>query len=283
MNLAENTATLSIAGTNVEDVTIPMIGLGTWPMTGSECTDAVLQGLEVGYRHIDTAHNYGNEDAVGEALRRTNVVRDQLFVTTKINQAAHGDLSVVQPAVEERLRALGQDYVDLLLIHWPNPDQGRYVETAAALSELISTGLIRSWGASNFKPAHLAALAAAGLKAPINQIQVDPLAAQSQLQSANSVAGTAIAAYSPMGRDIDLAEFEPLTAAAQRLGVTEHQVVLRWHVQSGRIAVPKSADESRQRANLDVFGFELTHTEMTAINALDTDIGPRLDADEFGH
>lgn len=283
MTLADHTQTLTLTGTNVEDVSIPQIGLGTWPMTGQDCTDAVLQALSIGYRHLDTAQNYQNEDAVGAALARTEVPREQIFVTTKINKEHHGGLDVVRPAVEQRLQLLGLDYADLLLIHWPNPDQDRYVETAGALAALVDTGLIRAWGVSNFTAAHLADLREAGLQAPINQIQVDPLASQPQLRAANAAAGTLTAAYSPVGRDLDLDDVTALAAPAERLGVTAHQVALRWHVQSGRVATPKSANAARQEANLNVFGFALTEEEMARIDALDTGSGPRLDPSTFGH
>ncbi|WFP15864.1 aldo/keto reductase [Citricoccus muralis] len=283
MTLAERTQSLSLSGTHVDGVAIPQIGLGTWPMVGQECTDAVVQALSIGYRHVDTAENYRNEDAVGEALRRTEVPRDQIFLTTKFNREHHGPLAAVRAAVEQRLSLLGVNEIDLMLIHWPNPDQGKYVETAGALAELVQAGLIRAWGVSNFTAEHLADLRKAGLQAPINQIQVDPLASQPRLRAVNAEAGTLTAAYSPVGRDVDLNEYEALTAPAARLGVTAHQVALRWHVQSGRVAVPKSANAGRQEANLDVFGFELTDEDMTGIDALDTGAGPRLDPNDFGH
>lgn len=283
MSLEARTEHVTITGTNVEAVAVPHIGLGTWPMTGQDCTDAVLQALSIGYRHLDTAQNYGNEDAVGAALRATEVPREQIFVTTKINREHHGGLDVVRSAVEQRLSLLGLDYADLLLIHWPNPDQGRYVETAAALAELVETGHIRAWGVSNFTAEYLADLHQAGLTAPINQIQVDPLASQPQLRAANASAGTLTAAYSPVGRDIDLDGLPALSGPAERLGVTAHQVALRWHVQSGRVATPKSANAARQEANLNVFGFALTEEEMARIDALDTGSGPRLDPATFGH
>lgn len=275
--------TAEISGTNVQGVSLPRIGLGTWPMVGQECTDAVLMALGNGYRHIDTAENYGNEDAVGAALRTTSVERDEIFVTTKINAKSHGSLDVVRPAVEERLRVLQLEQVDMVLIHWPNPKQDSYIETAEALAELVDEGLMRSWGVSNFKPHHLERLIDQGLTPPVNQIQLDPLVQQHATETANAMANTMTAAYSPVGRDLDLGQYRALTNPATRLGRTEHQIVLRWHLQKGRVAVPKSAHEQRQQQNLNVFDFELTNAEMAAIDGLNTNAGPRRDADEYGH
>lgn len=279
-----------LTGTNVSGVKIPTIALGTWPLTGEDCASAVSHAVEMGYRHIDTAENYANESSVGEGIQRgckiSGLNREDLFVTTKINKENHGDLKHVRSAVEQRLADLNLDYIDLLLIHWPNPGQERYVETAHALADLVPEGLIRSWGVSNFKPAHLSALAESGLHAPINQIQVDPTASQPQVQEANRAHGALTSAYSPFGRDIDLTGFSALTQPAQRLGLNEHQVALLWHVQQGRVVVPRSANPARQAENLNsVQGASgiLTDDELAGIDALDTGAGPRMDSDEFGH
>lgn len=172
--------TLTLTGTGVDGVEMLRIGLGTWPLRGAEAHDAVEQALRLGYRHVDTAQNYGNEDAVGEgiaaAIHAGVLDRDQLFVTTKVSREHHGDARTVRAAVECRLRVLGLEHVDLVLVHWPNPDQDRYLETARSLSELAEDGLIRAWGVSNFTPAHLGRLAGAGLRAPVDQIEVGPRA-----------------------------------------------------------------------------------------------------------
>lgn len=280
--------TLTLTGTGVDGVEMPRIGLGTWPLRGAEARDAVEQALRIGYRHVDTAQNYGNEDAVGEgiaaAIHAGVLDRDQLFVTTKVNREHHGDARTVRAAVECRLRVLGLEHVDLVLVHWPNPDQDRYLETAWSLSELAEDGRIRAWGVSNFTPAHLDRLAGAGLRAPVDQIEVGPLRQSPAWQEGVRAHGAAITAYSPLGRaDQDLGALEPVAAAAARTGRTPAQVVLRWHLQSGRAAVPKSADPARQAQNLDVFSFALTAEEMAAIDALDTGEGPRRHPDEFGH
>lgn len=278
-----NVNTLTLSGTGVSGVQIPQIGLGTWPHTGQASMDMVAMAITNGYRHIDTAQKYGNEDAVGKAVRASSVARDELFVTTKLINRYFGEVASVREGIEHSLRETGLDYIDLMLIHWPNPWLGNYVQTCASLAQLVETGLIRAWGVSNFKPAHLQAVADAGLDIPINQIQVDPLAGQPDYIAANAALGIVVGAYSPTGRDVNLSEFPELVQAAERHGKTPHQIVLRWHVQQGRIAVPRSANAERQRENLDVFDFELSEAEIAAINALDNGSRARLDADEYGH
>ena len=274
---------LPLNGTGVSEVQIPQIGLGTWPLTGQESTDMVTTAIDNGYRHIDTAQKYGNEDAVGRAIRAGSVPRDELFITTKLINRYFGDVANVRAGIEHSLRETGLDYIDLMLIHWPNPQLGKYVETCASLAELVDTGLIRAWGVSNFKPEHLQNVVDAGLDIPLNQIQIDPLAGQPDYVAANAAHGVVVGAYSPTGRDLTLSDFPVLRDAAERYGKSEHQIVLRWHVQQGRIPVPRSSNAGRQRENLDVFDFELTDAEIAAINALDNGSRARLDADEYGH
>jgi 2,5-diketo-D-gluconate reductase A len=278
-----NVATLTLKGTGVSGVQIPQIGLGTWPLTGQQSTDMVTIAINNGYRHIDTAQKYGNEDAVGQAIRASSVPRDELFVTTKLVNRYFGDVATVRSGIEHSLRETGLEYIDLMLIHWPNPQLGTYVQTCASLAELVDTGLIRAWGVSNFKPHHLQDVVDAGLNIPLNQIQVDPLAGQPDYLAANARHDIVVSAYSPTGRDLTLSDFPVLREAAERHDKTEHQIVLRWHVQQGRIVVPRSANAKRQRENLNVFDFELTDAEIAAINALDNGSRARLDADEYGH
>jgi 2,5-diketo-D-gluconate reductase A len=263
-------------------VVIPLIGLGTWPMTGEEATDAVARAIGNGYRHIDTAENYGNEEAVGEGIRRSGIARGDLFLTTKFNRQWHGRTGV-REAFGAATRRLGTEYLDLFMVHWPNPAEGRFVEAAEGLIELTEEGLIRCWGVSNFKPAHLRELQAAGLETPVNQVQIDPETQQPDQLAFHRAHGIFTAAYSPLGRSGSFLSDPALTGPAEVYGKTPAQVVLRWQVQSGRAAIPKSADDRRQRENLDVFGFALTGAEMAGIDALDTGAPPRLDSDEFGH
>lgn len=278
-----------LTGTNIPTgdatVRIPLLGLGTWPMTGTECTEAVSSALEAGYRHLDTAENYRNEDAVGRAVVGSGIDRSEVFVTSKFNREWHGPAQSVRAGLEAALERAGLEYFDLYLVHWPNPEQGRYVQACEALAELTGAGLIRSWGVSNFKPAHLQALLEAGLVPAVNQIHCQPAFAQPDVQEADAAAGVLTAAYTPLGRGSELLQVPEITRIASRLDRTPAQVVLRWHVQQGRIALPKSADPQRQRENLDVFSFELTAEDLAAVDALDsaTPSDTFLDADEFGH
>ncbi|CAN7499552.1 aldo/keto reductase [Arthrobacter sp. LjRoot78] len=263
-------------------VHVPLIGLGTWPMVGEDAADAVNRAINNGYRHIDTAENYGNEEAVGEGIRRSGIARQDIFITTKFNRDWHSR-DGVGTAFERSAARLGVDYLDLFLVHWPNPVLGRFVEACEGLQQLADDGVIRAWGVSNFKPAHLLAVERAGLTVPVNQVQVDPAHGQPEQLAFHREHGIATGAYSPLGRNGDFLASPAITGAAQELARTPGQIVLRWHVQQGRIATPKSASDTRQRQNLDVFGFELTADQLAAINALETGAPPRLDSDTFGH
>jgi 2,5-diketo-D-gluconate reductase A len=263
-------------------VRVPLIGLGTWPLTGPEASDAVAQAIGNGYRHIDTAENYGNEDAVGEGLRRSGIEREQLFLTTKFNSQWHSR-DGVREAFGLAARRLRTEYLDLFLVHWPNPAQGRFVEACEGLQQLADDGSIRAWGVSNFKPAHLRLVQEAGLQVPLNQIQIDPEHGQPRQLAFHRDHGILTSAYSPLGRGGGFLNDAAVTGPARDLGKTPAQIVLRWHVQQGRVAVPKSANDQRQRENLDVFGFSLTPEQLAAINALETGAPPRLDSDTYFH
>jgi len=265
-----------------EGLHIPALGLGTWPLNGAEARDAVARGLSNGYRHVDTARSYGNEQAVGEGLALCGVPREQLWVTSKFNREDHSRAGVVR-AYDQALDRMGLEYLDLFLVHWPNPDQGTFVEACQGLHELVDAGRLRAWGVSNFKPAHLDRVYAAGLRPALNQVQVDPQHLQSAQLAHHQRLNLATAAYSPLGRVGDFLSHPAITGAAERHHKSPAQIVLRWHLDSGRIAIPKSASDDRQRENLDVFDFSLSAAELAAIDALDTKAGPRLDADEYGH
>jgi 2,5-diketo-D-gluconate reductase A len=263
-------------------VHIPLIGLGTWPLTGEAASAAVAQAIGNGYRHIDTAENYVNEAAVGEGIRRSGIDRGDLFLTTKFNTKWHSR-SGVRDAFGQAVKRLGTDYLDLFLVHWPNPAQGRFVEACEGLQDLVDDGSIRAWGVSNFKPAHLRLVKDAGLAVPLNQVQVDPEHGQPTQLAYHREHGIVTAAYSPLGRNGSFLSHPAVTGPAVDFGKTPAQIVLRWHVQHGRVAVPKSADNQRQRENLDVFGFALTQQQMAAIDALETGAPPRLDSDTYFH
>ena len=256
-------------------------------MVGEEAADAIARAIGHGYRHIDAAENYGNEDAVGEGIRRSGIDRKDVFITSKFNKEWHSK-DGVRTALSNATRRLGTDYLDLFLVHWPNPDwpapgQGRFVEACEGLQELTDEGAIRAWGVSNFMPKHLAQVQAAGLTVPLNQIQLDPATGQREQLAFHREHGIMTAAYSPLGRNGGFLADPAITTPAAEFGVTPGQVVLRWHVQHGRVATPKSANDERQRQNLDVFGFSLTPGQMSAIDVLDTGAGPRLDPEHFGH
>ena len=264
------------------DVRIPLIGLGTWPLTGEDAAATVNQAINNGYRHIDTAENYANEAAVGEGIRRSGIDRGDLFLTTKFNTQWHSRTGV-REAFRKSVHRLGTEYLDLLLVHWPNPAQGRFVEACEGLQDLVDDGSIRAWGVSNFKPAHLQAVQEAGLAVPLNQVQVDPEDGQPAQLAYHREHGIVTAAYSPLGRNGSFLEQAAVRGPARELGRTPAQIVLRWHVQHRRVAVPKSADSQRQRENLDVFSFALTRQQMAAIDALETGAPPRLDSDTYFH
>jgi 2,5-diketo-D-gluconate reductase A len=263
-------------------VAMPRLGLGTWPMTDDEAARAVASALKLGYRLVDTAENYGNEVGVGEGIKASGVPRDQLFVTTKFNRDWHS-VDGARKACEASLKQLGLDYIDLLLIHWPNPDQGTYVEAFDGITRLVEAGLVRAAGVSNFKPHHMADLLEAGFTPAVNQIQLDPYHLRPEEVALHREHGILTEAWSPIGRGGDLLSEPAITAAAVAHGKTPAQVVLRWHVQSGHVPVPKSSDPTRQAENLDVFDFELTAAEMRALDALDRPDPGALDADTFGH
>jgi len=258
---------------------IPLLGLGTYPMNGEAGVAAMARAIGMGYRLLDTAAKYENEAAVGEAIRRSGVDRAQLFVTTKLRGAEHGRART-RDAVRASLDRLGLDYLDLYLIHWPLPRLGKFTESYETMLELAGDGLIRSAGVSNFTPAHVQALLdATGVAPAVNQIELSPAVARTEVRQWLDAAGVVTQAWSPLGLDQGVPQQPAVTAAAQAHGVTPAQVILRWEVQQGIVTIPKSADEQRQRANLDVFGFALTDAEMAALAALDQGEAAAVDSD----
>jgi len=259
---------------------LPVIGLGTGGLDDDAAASTVATAVEQGYRLVDTAESYGNERGVGLALRRSGVPREQLLVATKFSSPWHGR-DLVARALDASLERLGLDYVDLLLVHWPNPRQDRYVEAWQGLLDLRAAGRIRAAGVSNFTPAHLERLRRETGQLPeVNQIQLCPTALRPDLVAFHRRHGIVTQTWSPLGRGATgLLAAPAVTAAAGRLGVTPGQVVLRWHVQQGLCAVPLSRDPQRMRDNLDVFGFALTPEEMAALDALDGTGREILDAE----
>jgi 2,5-diketo-D-gluconate reductase A len=247
---------------------IPAIGFGTYPLTGKEAVTAIVSAVEAGYRLLDTAVNYGNEEEVGEAIRQCGVPRGELFVTSKLPGRHHAYDDAVR-STEESLELLGLDYLDLHLIHWPNPSRGLYPQAWRALVDLRERGLVRSIGVSNFTRTHLERVAAdTGVVPAVNQIELHPHFPQADMRATHEQLGIRTEAWSPLGKRNAPYDAPPVVAAAERLAVTPAQVILRWHVQLGSLPIPKSADPERQRANLDVFSFELTDDEVAAISGL---------------
>jgi len=249
---------------------IPQLGFGVFKVDPGEAERIVSDALEAGYRHIDTAAIYGNEEGVGRAIASSGIPREELFITTKLWNGDQGTESAHR-AIDTSLAKLGLDYVDLYLIHWPTPERDLYVESWRALEAIRDAGKSRSIGVSNFLVPHLTRLLAETDTVPaVNQIELHPTFQQRELRTWGAEHGTAIEAWGPLGQGkYDLFGMGPIQAAAEAHGVSPAQVVIRWHLQSGIIVFPKSNSAERIRSNFDVFGFELSADEMAAIDALD--------------
>lgn len=249
-------------------VAIPQVGFGTFQVSAEVTQRTVEQALAAGYRHVDTAAAYGNEAGVGAALRASGLPDEEVFVTTKLRNGEQGFDSALAAFEASRL-ALGREVVDLYLIHWPVPSADRYTESWRALAKLLDEGAVRAIGVSNFLPEHLERLTAESEVTPaVNQIEVHPTFQQPATQQAARSRGIAVEAYAPIGQGTGLDE-PVVRDLAQRHGVMPAQVVLRWHVQRGRIVIPKSVTPERIVANLDL-DFELAEDDLAAIDGLDT-------------
>ena len=252
--------------------TIPQLGLGVFKIDDdAECERVVLDALELGYRHIDTAMIYRNEAAVGRALAQSGIPRDELFVTTKLWNSDQGK-DEAPAALATSLELLGLDYIDLYLIHWPAPSRGRYVETWLALEELAAKGLSKAIGVSNFEPGHLEDILEAGSVVPaINQVELHPAFQQRTVRGFGEERGILTEAWGPLGQGkYELAELPGLNDLSKKHGKSIQQVVLRWHIQEGVIVFPKSVRKERLAENLDVFDFELDAEDMAAMVAMDS-------------
>lgn len=258
-------------------VRMPRLGFGVWQVDDSEATAAVSTALEAGYRSIDTAAVYGNEEGTGKALTTSGLPRDELFVTTKLWNADQGYDSTLR-AFDASLSRLGLDYVDLYLIHWPVARQDRYVDTYRALEKIHSEGRAKAIGVSNFQPHHLRRLLDETSVVPaVDQIELHPQFQQREARAFHAEHGIVTEAWSPLGQGRGLLEDETLGRIAGKHGKSPAQVVLRWHLQIGNVVIPKSVTPSRIRENIDVFDFELDDADLAAIAALDS--GRRLGPD----
>ncbi|MFC8351023.1 aldo/keto reductase [Streptomyces sp. NPDC057280] len=243
----------------------PAIGLGTWPLDDADAERAVTEALRLGYRLVDTATNYRNEAGVGLGVARSGVPREEVVVTTKLPGRHHGYEETLA-SFEESRRRLGLDYVDLYLIHWPLPRVDKYVDSWRAMIKLREDGLVRSIGVSNFTSEHIERLEKeTGVLPSVNQIELHPHFPQEELRAFHAAKGIVTESWSPLGRRAELQEDPVIAGIAEAHGVTPGQVVLRWHTQLGAVPIPKSSDPGRQRANLDVFGFELDPDQLAAI------------------
>jgi 2,5-diketo-D-gluconate reductase A len=257
-------------------VEIPQLGFGVFQVPPPETADVVIQALSAGYRHLDTAAAYRNEAAVGEALRTSGLDRGEVFVTTKCWNDDHG-FDEAKAACAASLRRLEFEYVDLYLIHWPVPSTDRYVDTWKAFIELREQGLTRSIGVSNFQPAHLRRLIEETGETPaINQIELHPYFQQAELRRQHRELGIVTEAWSPLAQGAVLSD-PAIVEIAGAHAKTPGQVVIRWHLQLGNVVIPKSVTPERIRENFDVFDFELSESEMQAIE--DLDAGKRIGPD----
>lgn len=265
---------------------IPQLGLGTWPMDDVHAESVVADAIRLGYRHVDTAIRYGNETGVGRGIARavaeSGVAREEIFVTTKVNGQHQGEKAA--DGLAESLERLDLDYVDLLLIHWPVPRLDMYAHTWRTLIELRERGLARSIGVSNFKPAHLERIITeTGVVPAVNQIQVHPYIPRVEQRRVNAELGILTESWSPLAPDTELLSDPVITSIARAHSRTPGQVVLRWHVQHGLIAIPKTVSPARLAENLAVFDFDLTDADLEAIATLTLGPDAGVDSDVDGH
>ncbi|MFI6171201.1 aldo/keto reductase [Nocardia sp. NPDC051052] len=248
---------------------IPQLGFGVFQVPDDDVTPVVTAALEAGYRSIDTAAVYGNEEGTGRAIREFGLPRDEIYVTTKLWNSEQGFDSTLR-AFDTSMKKLGLDYLDLYLIHWPVAVADRYVDTFRAFQALKSQGRIKSIGVSNFTTAHLERLTGETGETPVvNQIELHPRLAQRELRDFHAGHAIATEAWSPLGQGT-LLDDKTIASVAAAVGRTPAQVIIRWHLQLGNIVIPKSVTPSRIAENIDVFAFELTRDQMDAINALNT-------------
>jgi 2,5-diketo-D-gluconate reductase A len=261
---------------------MPQLGFGVFQVPPEDVEKVVTTALEAGYRSIDTAAMYRNEQGVGRALASCGIEREELFVTTKLDNPSH-QAGEAEHAVDESLRKLGLDYLDLYLIHWPLPQADKYVQIWKQLEKVVADGRLRAIGVSNFQPNHLRrVIEESGTVPAVNQIELHPFFSQAELRRVDAAHEVATEAWSPLGQGGELLRDQTISGIAEKYGVSPAQVVLRWHLQLGNVVIPKSVTPERIRSNFDVFGFELADDDMSDIDALNRDerFGPH--PDHFG-
>jgi 2,5-diketo-D-gluconate reductase A len=263
---------------------IPQFGFGVFQIKPADTAGAVATALQAGYRHIDTAEMYGNEREVGEAIAASGLDRSDVFVTSKLSNASHRPEDA-RKAFDTTLDALGFDYIDLFLIHWPLPTRydGDYVSTWRTLEEFYRDGRARSIGVSNFQPHHLRRLHGESEITPaINQIEIHPYLTQDDVRAFCAEHQIAVEAWSPIAQGLVLTD-PTLDEIARRVGKTPAQVVLRWHIERGDIVFPKSVTPDRIRENIAIFDFELSGEDVEAISALNRNERTGPDPDQFDY
>lgn len=262
-----------------DGLVIPAIGLGTYNLRGATGVQAMTSAIDMGYRLLDSAFNYENEGAVGEAVRRSTVSRQQLFITSKL-PGRHHQYDKAIYTIQESLYRTKLDYYDLFLIHWPNPKTDLYVEAWQALIDAKKWGLIRSIGVCNFLPEHLDRLKKeTGVLPSINQVELHPFFSQKEQLAYDKANGIVTESWSPLGRANNVLENETIKQIAEAHGKTISQVILRWHTQLGALPIPKSSSPERQQENLEIFDFKLNDAEMNKIFSLTRADGRIADQD----
>jgi 2,5-diketo-D-gluconate reductase A len=251
-----------------DDHAIPQLGIGVFQVPPAETARVVRDALEVGYRHIDTAEMYGNEKEVGEAVRASGIDREEVFVTSKLNNSFHAYDDALG-AFDGTLKALDIDYVDLFLVHWPLPGVGDFVETWKAMEKIYASGRVRAIGVSNFQPSHLRRIHGETSVTPaVNQIEIHPYLTNDEVRAFDAEHGIATEAWSPIAQGKVLDD-PTIVRIAENIGKTPAQVTLRWHLQRGDIVFPKSMHRERMEENFALFDFELTDDDVATIAGLD--------------
>ncbi|MBU5267319.1 aldo/keto reductase [Virgibacillus proomii] len=262
-----------------DGLTVPTIGFGTYKLNGNEGANAIVNAINIGYRLIDTAYNYENEGAVGQAIKRSSVRREDLLVTSKL-PGRYQAYDKAITAIQESLYRASLNYFDLYLIHWPNPKQDMYVEAWQALIDAKKWGIIRSIGVCNFLPEHLERLEKeTGVKPSINQIELHPFFNQAEQRKWHAANHIQTQSWSPLARANEILNNETIVNIARQHNKTVSQIILRWHYQLGSIAIPKSSSYERQLENISIFDFSLTEAEMNAISKLTKPDGRRKNQD----
>ena len=258
---------------------IPQIGFGTYKLNGMQGAHAIVGALDQGYRLLDTAYNYENEGTVGKAIEMSNVPRDQIIITSKL-PGRYQDYDASLTAIQESIYRLGVEYLDLYLIHWPNPKQGKYIEAWQAMIDAQKAGLVKSIGVCNFLPEHIETLEKeTGVLPVINQIELHPYFNQREMVKYNASKGIVTQAWSPLGRASNVINDEKITEIADKHNKTIPQVILKWHIQNGVVPIPKSTSVARQFQNIDIFDFYLDSDDLEKIDTLTREDGRRKDQD----